>query len=462
MFSKRFRRSLPILIGALFTLAGPAAAQPFSAPERAAMLEALGVDGAAARDDAELQARVLRHAAVEAGQRIRPAQVDHTWAIQPARRDLMAEFAAARQAGTLRAWLQALPPPHPQYRALAQARRRYAALVQQGGWGELPPGPPLRQGDRDPQAALLRTRLAAEGFAVAATEDPDLFDPALAAALTTFQQLRGLDVDGVLGPRSRAALNVGPDERLQQIDANLERWRWLPHALPAERIEVDIAGAEATYLRGGAPVLRMRVVVGDRQHHTPMFASELRTVVFNPPWNVPDSIARNEIWPKVRRDPGYLARNRFVVIEGRLRQLPGPKSALGVLKFDLPSPFGVYLHDTPSKSGFQRADRALSHGCMRLEKPRELAVALLGRQGWTPEGIEQAIAAGDTRRVDLSTPVPLYVVYWTAQVDGAGALILRPDIYGWDRDLTAALAAASAERRAALPRGDTDCAKAQA
>lgn len=449
MILKRLRRSLAGLFMCL-AASGAVAAEPAPAPgplspaERAVILEALrdAEPPPAAASDQVLLAAVLRHAAVDAGQRVRPARIDHLWALQPPVRDLAAELAAARQGGTLRAWLASLAPVHPQYRALVAARGRYAALADQGGWAPLPAGRPFREGDKDPQVALLRTRLAVEGFGDGRAAQPDLFDAPLTRALAAFQLSHSLDGDGVLGPQTRLALNVSAGDRLDQIDANIERWRWLPHVLPAERVEVDTGGAEATLFRGGAPILQMKAVVGDRKHDTPMFASEIRSIVFNPPWNVPTSIAQAEILPKATRDPGYLARNHFSWVDGHLQQRPGPGSALGVVKFDLPSPFGVYLHDTPAKSGFARRDRALSHGCMRLEKPRELAIELLGRQRWTPDQVQQAIAAGATRRVDLETPVPLFVVHRTVVVGEGGAVIFHPDVYGWDRDLAAALAAA--------------------
>jgi len=225
-----------------------------------------------------------------------------------------------------------------------------------------------------------------------------------------------------------------------QIDANLERWRWLPHDLPDDRLELDTGAAEATLYVAGRPALQMRAIVGDPSHKTPMFASRVDAVVFNPPWNVPDSIARKEILPKAARDPGYLSRNGFVRTTQGLQQRPGPGNALGQVKFDLRSPFGVYLHDTPGRASFARRARTLSHGCMRLEQPRELAERLLAVQGWARARIDQAIAAGSTQRVSLRNPMPLFVVYRTASVDQDGWATFRRDRYGWDHKLLAALA----------------------
>lgn len=448
-----------ILASAAAAAAAPTPGAALSEAERSAIVQTLRADGqsiSTTTDDSGVTAAILSLARTELGQRIRPAEVDRLWSIQPPRRDVSAEFEAARARGQLVAWLQGLSPPYAQYANLEKARARYQAMVGSGGWSPLPKGPAPRDGRPSPLAAALRARLAAEGYAAPATAAADVFDPGLRAALVAFQGRHGLAEDGVLGPATRAALDVPAQVRLDQIDANLERWRWVPRSLPADRLEIDIAGAHAALFRAGAPTLTMRIIDGDPRHPTPMFASRLEAVIFNPPWIVPTSIARNEILPKAARNPGYLARNDFTYVNGRLIQRPGPKNSLGQIKFDLPSPFGVYLHDTPSRSLFQRPVRALSHGCMRLEKPRELALALLASQGWTGEAIDQAIAAGTTRRVELTTQVPLYVFYWTATADADGEASFRPDVYGWDRKLIQALCSAP-ERRAALPQAATDC-----
>lgn len=461
-------RSLPVVLAAaaLAGFGGSAEAQPAPPPlsptDRQAMVEALRDTEAALApegDDAALRAAVIRYAARELGQRIRPSAIDRMWAVQPPHRDVAAELAAAQAGGRLPQWLQSLSPNYRQYRALRAAERRYEAMVKAGGWPVLTGKHKLQEGDRDPEVEVLRARLAAEGYGQSTGVQLDRFDAAVKAALVAFQTRHGIAADGVLGPETRATLNVSAETRLDQIRANLERWRWMPRALPGDRLMVDIAGQRAALFHAGQPILRMKVVVGDPKHHTPMFISKLDAVVFNPPWLVPSSIASKEIWPKARRDPGYLKRGGFVVSGGRLIQQPGPKNSLGQLKFDLPSPFGVYLHDTPVKSAFTKTRRALSHGCMRLEKPRELAGVLLARQGWTEEMVAEAIAAGATRRVDLKATVPLYVSYWTVVADAAGETYFRPDVYGWDRKLTAALGP-DPERRAALPRLSTDCAEA--
>jgi murein L,D-transpeptidase YcbB/YkuD len=455
------RLASPLVAAALALSATPAAAQApsWTAADRQAAIGALRKAGGTVADDIgdpALDAAMVRYATTELGQRINPTEVDKLWAIAPERRDVAAELDAARAKGAFQAWLGALSPPFPEYRTLRAAEARYQMTAEAGGWAKLPPGPVLRRGDHNAQVALLRTRLAAEGYASAAGGDPETFDATLQSALIAFQSRHALFNDGVLKAETRAALNVTAEDRAAQIEANLERWRWLPHALPADRFEVDIAGATGQLIQGGKPVLQMRVVVGQPTKQTPSFSSKLESVVLNPPWNVPASIAEAEILPKAAKDPDYLARNDYVMVDGHLQQKPGPKDALGQIKFDLPSPFGVYLHDTPAKSAFARQARALSHGCMRLEKPRDLANILLGAQGWSSEAIGAAIATGKTQVAPLKTRVPLYVLYWTAVADEKGQVDFRPDVYGWDRKLIEALGGLQALLADAGPA--TDCA----
>ena len=427
-------------------VAGPAAAAadpPFTPAERTAIAAAVGLtpEVAARLDDATLTGRLLAHARTEAGQRVRPSEIDFRWAVEPSRRDLAGDLRSARAGGGLGAWLATLSPTSAQYHALRAGRVRYAALAEAGGWESLPEGPTLRPGERADMVSALRARLAMEGYGAAETVEATLFDPALEAAVRAFQESHVLEVDGVVGPATRRALNVPAAERLAQIDANLERWRWLPAALPPDRLEVDTGAQEAVLYRGGAPVLKMRAIVGAPKHPTPMFASRIEAVVFNPPWNVPPSIARNELLPAEARRPGLLASMGIRWVDGRLQQRPGPNNSLGQVKFDIPNRFGVYLHDTPGKGLFAQPVRAFSHGCMRLEKPRDLAAVLLARQGGSPRTVEAAIAAGTTRRVNLRHPIPVYVLHYTVRAE-AGRLSFRPDIYGWDRKLAETLARA--------------------
>ena len=264
-------------------LAGAAPSASLNATDRQAIVAAVGPAWAGA-DDQMLLAAAESYAARELGQRVRPQQVDRRWSIQPPRRDIRAELATAREQGRIAKWLAGLSPPFAGYRALQAVRSRYAQHAEAGGWPSLEKGTALREGDRGIAVAHLRMRLTAEGFL--RTPDGDLFDREVTRALASFQDAHALETDGVLGPVTLAALNVSAKDRLAQIDANLERWRWLPRDLPSERLEVDVAGAEATLFRMGQPALVMRVIVGDPRHSTPMFTSRIQGVIINPPWRV--------------------------------------------------------------------------------------------------------------------------------------------------------------------------------
>ena len=318
---------------------------PLTPAERTQIFAALKKDEMATTPaqtatDEELTHSITLYATQELGQRVRPSVIDRFWAIEPPRRDIDREFVEAHAKGDLETWLADLSPAQPGYAALKTAYKQYAALAAAGGWQVLPPTPPAKPDQASASSAPLRERLAKEGYAVTTPADPAIYDRGLVAALQDFQTRHGLVADGKLGPATRAALDMPAKARMDQVEANLERLRWLPRPMPADRLEVDIAGADATLFQGGQPALSMRVVVGKPSTQTPMFASQLEAVVFNPPWNVPAVIAKAEILPKAARTPGYWASEGFVMTPLGVQQKPGPKNALGEIKFDLPSPFG--------------------------------------------------------------------------------------------------------------------------
>jgi L,D-transpeptidase YcbB len=255
--------------------------------------------------------------------------------------------------------------------------------------------------------------------------------------------LGGAD-DGVRGTQHQArghALKATPEAafdrsgqaRLRQIVVNLERWRWLPRNLPAERVWVNIPNAQLVLYRDNRPIFTTRVVVGQTDWQTPELRASIESLLFNPPWNVPPSIAAQEIMPKVARDPDYLSKHHMVVrANGAIQQLPGQGTALGQLKFELPNRFDVYLHDTPLKNLFARDNRRQSHGCVRVENPRELAALLLQQP---VEVINKGIGLGYTNRRALPGPVPVFLVYQTAFVGAGGSIEFRPDVYNRDDEI---------------------------
>jgi murein L,D-transpeptidase YcbB/YkuD len=418
-----------------------APAQGLESPEFSPEAVRRLADGADTEDGRRaLVAAVLRYAkAVHVGQ-LPPGGFKEEWGLRPAAFDPAPGFAAAAREGRLQAWLESLPPPYTGYETLRQGLKTYRRIAGQGGWKPVPAGPPLRAGDEGARVRALRLRLAAEDPAVS-PDGPDVVDEGLVKAVARAQKRFGLKADGVVGGETLAALNTPVQERIDQILANMERWRWLPPQLPTDRIQVNIAAAILTVFHGDAPTLSMRAVTGRPGDETPMLWSQVQSIVLNPPWNVPSSIAAKELWPKEKAQPGYLKAHDFVVIPtdgggARLQQKAGDTSALGRIKFDFPNDFAVYLHDTPTKGTFQSYDRLASHGCVRLQKPFELAKALMADDpDWPPERLQSTIDEGETVRVKVPHPIAVFLFYWTAYVGPDGQVNFRDDPYGWDREL---------------------------
>ncbi|MDB5445145.1 MAG: peptidoglycan binding domain protein [Phenylobacterium sp.] len=385
----------------------------------------------------ELASALAQYAkAVHVG-RLEPADFPKDWGVRPPPYDPRPDFAAAATTDRLQEWLDSLPPAYAGYNALRRGLAAYRAIAGRGGWKPVPAGGDFGLGAKGARVAALRARLAAEDPAVEAG-GPASFDEGLQQGLARAQRRFGLKPDGVVTAETLSALNQPVGQRVLQIIANLERWRWLPPTMPATRLQVNSGAAIVTLFQDDRPVLSMKAVSGRPGDETPMLLSTVHSVVLNPPWNVPSSIATKELWPKEKKRPGYLARNGFVVIKTddggvRLQQKAGSKSALGRYKFDFDNPYGVYLHDTPTQTTFAHYGRQASHGCVRLEKPRALAEALLaGDPTWTPDAIAAAIDKGDTVRARLTQRVPVFIFYWTAFASPDGTMNFRSDPYSWD------------------------------
>jgi len=371
--------------------------------------------------------------------RMDPGEFPELWAVRPQLYDPSHDLVKALAEGRLQAWLDSLPPRYSGYAALKRGLARYRDIAAKGGWKPIPEGKPMALGSKDPRAAALRTRLAAEDPLVPTAGVG--FDKPLQEAVQRAQRRFGVRPDGVAGKELIGYLNQPIGQRILQIVANMERWRWLPAAMPATRVQVNSGAAIVTLFRDDKPVLSMKAVSGRPGDETPMLMSAIHSVVFNPPWNVPTGIAQKELWPKEKANPGYLAAHgyRIIPVEGgqpRLQQASGDDSALGRFKFDFDNPFAVYLHDTPSKGGFNAFARQASHGCVRLEHPRALAEALLeGDTTWTSEAIDTQLEGDKTVRARLAVQVPVFIFYWTAFGGTDGQMQFRSDPYDWDRDL---------------------------
>lgn len=389
---------------------------------------------------------------------IDPRSVSANWRIDPRLVDVDSTLARTLRFEPLDRAILHLRPRSNGYAALQHQLERYRQLAHAGGWEAVPVGSTLSPGDTSTVERLeaLQRRLITEGYLsdeaviapLAVDSSRALYGSALAGAVATFQERHAIVVDSVLGLETVTSLNVPAEYRLRQIAGNLERHRWLPRDLGDRHILVNVPAFQLDAYEGGESVLNMRVIVGAeyRNRATPTFADSMSYVEFAPYWNVPENIANTEIWPKVHSDPGYLARNNYEVWDeggvARIRQRPGPLNALGLVKFMFPNEFNIYLHHTPQEELFEQDVRAFSHGCIRVEKPVELAEYVLGKQGeWTQEDIRQAMA-GSTRRVDLERKLPVFIVYFTAYVRD-GALYFGNDLYDNDGAIVRAVASAA-------------------
>jgi murein L,D-transpeptidase YcbB/YkuD len=357
---------------------------------------------------------------------------DEELAVAPV--DAVAALEAALTSSSPEAAIEALAPNTADYAAMRRAYAAYDAIVRAGGW---PRVPETQLPDR---TRLLQQRLAAEGFLPSGYVSNN-FDEPTAQALRKFQARHGLEPDGRLGNATISALNVPAETRLRQIAVNLERLRWLPRRLPSDRLWVNTASAQLQLYRNNLPTFTTRVVVGEVDKQTPEFQANVVSVLYNPPWYIPYGIAQKEILPLADADPSYLGRHHMTIRDnGSILQEAGPHSALGRLKFEMPNRFDVYLHDTPQRNLFARENRRLSHGCVRVQNPRQLASLLLGI---SEEDITRGINLGTTNRHSLPQAIPVFIVYQTAFADGANGIEFRPDVYQRDDDIARRLLRAS-------------------
>jgi murein L,D-transpeptidase YcbB/YkuD len=395
--------------------------------------------------------------------RTSPRSMSQDWHIDPREEDVDSALTGVIRSLALDKGLAQFRPEDPDYEALRQQLVRFRDIVSRGGWQPVPKGRPIKPGQPDDPARLtaLRDRLAVEGFIAANTPvEPApamlqvgdslvpappgtaLYDRVLAGAVATYQARHGIGVDSILGAETVASMNLPAEYRLEQIAANLERFRWLPRNLGARYLYVNVPAFQLVGFENGEQAFEMKVIVGANveDRNTPVFADSMTHVVFRPYWNVTDDIANKELWPKINEDPAYMARNNLETWREngkiRLRQVPGPKNSLGLVKFMFPNTFNIYLHDTPEDELFKKDVRAFSHGCIRVERPAELAQWVLG---WDEDKVEEAMEDGrDNRTIYLPEKIPVYIVYFTTYVVD-GQLFFGNDLYKRDATLADAV-----------------------
>jgi L,D-transpeptidase YcbB len=330
-----------------------------------------------------------------------------------------------------------LRPSIPQYERMRTALLHFHEAEARGGWPQIGMGTTLEEGVRSESVAQLRQRLV-EGvdaeeakLAGSGAADPSLFDADLKRAVQHFQERHAITPDGAAGAATLRELNHTVAEWIAEMRLNLDRWRWLPNDLGERYVLVNIAGFELEVVEQGRVIESMNVVVGKESTATPVFADSIRHVVVNPYWNVPDGIMARTIRPAMARDPNYLAKHDMELVNGRVRQRPGPQNSLGRYKFIFPNEHDVYLHDTPDGHLFARTERAFSSGCVRIERPRDFARLLLRLQSdRDPDSLDPIFAGGKEQWIKLDRPLPVFLLYFTAWVQEDGSVRFHHDVYG--------------------------------
>lgn len=403
------------------------------------------------------------------GGKLNPTSLEPDWTAMRRERDLVAVLDRALATGSIKSALTVLEPNAPSYRVLKSHLASYRARHEGGGWQPIPQGPSLKLGDSGPRVAALRRRLhAGELLSAHPPERMDEFDIEVETAVARFQRRIGIEPDGVVGPVTLKNLNVSAEQRIQQIRANLERWRWLSEDLGERHIRVNIADFSLE-ARNQRKVERVHnVIVGRVYRKTPVFSDAIRYVVLNPWWDTPPRLARQDKLPAFQANPESVKALGFVVLDKsgepvdpdsirwtdysaatfpyRLRQRPGPENALGQVKIMFPNKHNVYLHDTPTRDLFAKPDRALSSGCVRVGDVISLTEWILQETpGWPRDRIDAGIATGKERRVNLESPLPVHILYMTAVVGADESIRFVNDVYDRDARLIAALAAPASQ-----------------
>jgi len=347
------------------------------------------------------------------------------------------------------------------YKALQKALERYLQIREEGGWEPVYLSKKLKPGMRDRGVYSLRERLRATGDyeGCSESEEEDRYDRCLQEAVKHFQKRNGLKADGVVGPVTVKVLNQSVDERITKIRLNLDRIKWLKKRDSKRHIIINIPAFTLYFEEDGKLIQTMRVITGKPNHPTPIFSDMVEYIVLNPYWNIPKSIIQKEMIPKLMRNPNAMARQGIEIHAGwgkdaekisggsvnwaqyrysktmpfRFAQVPGTKNALGKVKFLFPNKFSVYMHDTPTKHLFKRNKRAFSHGCIRLQKPRELMRTFSTFNDNLDFDDAQKVLKGKKKTyVNLKEKVPIDVVYLTAWIDYDGKLQFRDDVYHYD------------------------------
>lgn len=388
--------------------------------------------------------------------KVDPESLDNSWNMyRTLKLESMLKMSAAIDNAQITRLVAGFRPQATFYLGMKQALANYRKIQAKGSWPHVPAGVILKLGMIDTRVIILRQRLVVTDDMPAVSMELALYDDAVLVGVKRFQQRHGLKADGIVGNATRAAMNVPVEERIDQLRVNLDRARWVLQDLPQKFVMVDIAGFNVQYIQNGKVHWKTRAVVGTAYRKTPIFRDHIRYIVFNPTWTIPPTILRKDILPKIKRNLESLRNENMVVLNQQgaqidpatiewsqypgkgfpylIRQQPGPKNALGRVKFMFPNKHNVYLHDTPSKSKFEKTERAFSSGCIRIQDPLYFAELLLAdKPGWDRAKIDAVVASHKNTRVNLIEPLAVMLLYWTVTVDDQNRVVFKKDIY--DRD----------------------------
>ncbi len=392
--------------------------------------------------------------------RVRPAAVNREIVMYPKAIGVDAILFAAIQSSDLPATLRTLAPNTPRYARMRKHLARLRHTASKGGWVSLPEGLLLKPGMTHDAVLKLAHRLGQSSDIKGAVITGNDYNDTLVDAVKRFQARLGLEADGVIGPGTLKLLNTPVEQRIRDVELNMERRRWMQNEYGPYYIFVNLADQVLKVVKEEKTIHTALVQVGKPYHRTPVFTDKMEYLELNPYWNIPYSIATKEYLPKLRRSSSILARQNIEVLTGgkvvsassipwsqysrakfpvRLRQKPGKKNALGRIKFMFPNKYNIYIHDTPSKTNFKRASRYFSHGCVRVRDPLALAELILKTEGWSRAKIDKIIRSGKRTVKKLKEEIPVHVAYLTAWVNKDGSVHYRRDIYGRDKILAKAL-----------------------
>lgn len=389
--------------------------------------------------------------------RLDPRRIEPGWSLAPRDVDLAARLERALETGDVAGALTALAPQDAGYRQLQHGLSGFRGVADKGAWPLIAPGPALHPQDRGPRVAQLRARLEATGAVTlqVPAEARDLFDADMAAAVLRLQRRAHLEDDGVVGAEMLGWLNTPASDRVRQIAANLERRRWHPGDRHPRSLRVNIPDFTLSVMENGDVVSRHRVIVGRRSRQTPVFSADMAYLILNPWWETPHSLAVRDELPAFRADPQAVERLGFQILDRdgniidsssidwdlvsardfpyRLRQAPGPLNALGEVKFIFPNRHNTYLHDTPARHLFEESRRTFSSGCMRVDRPADLAHWVTsGLPDWPAKRVDAVMAGNAETRIDLDVRIPVDVVYWTVVPDQGAGIRFVADPYDKD------------------------------